>query len=628
MSNDGDNQVQLGLALHKKNRLTEAKEKYLEALALNENNVDALHFLSMIILSEGDRKAAIEMLEKAIAINPENPILHNNLGDMWFKSGDIEPAERCFTKAVELSPDYLEAKFNLSNIAISKEEYSRATDILTSVVDQDETFLFAVKNLIELYLIDEDYLAIASCLQHNLIACEDPQIRERLIFALQKLVDDDSEPVMKIEWLLKLIQLGVDSINVYFNLANTYKMLGELEESTRYYQIVLSQDEHYFGALVNLGVVELWLGHFSAALSYFEKAKNIRFDDYILLNNLGMTYHALQRIDEAEMCYEKAVATEKNRSEAYWNWSLLLLLKGEYEKGWQYYEHRWELEEELLDVKRKFNQPKWCGENIAGKTLFVYCEQGYGDAIQFFRFVDLLSRQGVKIILECPPALKKLFENTCSEITVQSIPPRESEFDVHCALMSLPLVMNITLDDLPMLENYIGPEVDGDKCIEKLGSKTKIGVVWSGNPRKQNPVHHLIDKRRSIPLVEMASLFDLDTYEFYSLQKDTKDNIQQFPIKDRMDEVTDFSDTANLIAQLDLVISVDTAVAHLAAAMGKPVWVLSRLDGCWRWLLGRDDSPWYPSVRIFRQTNANDWKQVIKEVRTVLEKKEVFLATP
>jgi ADP-heptose:LPS heptosyltransferase len=295
--------------------------------------------------------------------------------------------------------------------------------------------------------------------------------------------------------------------------------------------------------------------------------------------------------------------------------SFRLLSCGDFINGWKEYE--WRLKINARPSVKEFSQLLWDGSDISGKTILLYTEQGHGDAIQFIRYVPAVVQRGATIIVECQKELASLFQNVEGIKKVISIGEQLPAFDLHCPLLSLPLKFNTTLDTIPAEIPYIKVNpLSTRKWKDKLSddsSKLKVGLVWAGSQS------HKDDRNRSFALNTFAPLAQFDNIVFYSLQKEKGSEQAKKPpegmkLIDHMEEINDFSDTAALIENLDLVISVDTAVAHLAGAMGKPVWTLLPFVPDWRWLLNREDSPWYPTMKLFRQPSHSDWKSVIHKV--------------
>jgi hypothetical protein len=307
-------------------------------------------------------------------------------------------------------------------------------------------------------------------------------------------------------------------------------------------------------------------------------------------------------------------------------------LVGDFAMGWELYEWRWLLAKTALK-QSLIDRPLWLGvESLKGKTILLHCEQGLGDTIQFCRYAALVAQLGATVILEVQQLLLELLsglEGVCHVVAEgEPLPP----FDYHCPLMSLPLAFRTTLGTIPADIPYI--KADPSKTAywqAKLGEhhKPRVGLVWSGGGRPNQPEVWAINERRNIPL-ELISRINSPEIDFYSLQKGEPAESELLRRKQEVwpevnffnfaQELNDFCDTAALIDNLDLVISVDTSTAHLAAAMGKPVWILNRYDNCWRWLLDRDDSPWYPTAELYRQQRMGDWESVLEQVKTDLSK--------
>jgi hypothetical protein len=328
--------------------------------------------------------------------------------------------------------------------------------------------------------------------------------------------------------------------------------------------------------------------------------------------------------------YDKAIAINPQYANAFWNKSLLRLLNGEYEQGWKLYEWRWKVKG--LKFARSLDGPLWLGqESLTNKTIFVYAEQGLGDTIQFVRYLKPLKELGAQVIFEVQAPLLNTFFDYEGVSTIKAgdnIP----QYDFQCPLLSLPLAFNTTLETIPNSHPYIRADphqVAHWKAKLDLKTKLRIGLVWSGGFRPNQPEVWAINKRRNIALEYFKAFKDIDA-DFYSLQKGIEAEAELVNlvnsnwggprIIDHTKDLQDFSDTAALIANLDLVVSVDTSTAHMAGALGKPVWILNKFDNCWRWLIHRQDSPWYPSARLFRQEAPGDWESVITQVHTELQK--------
>jgi Tfp pilus assembly protein PilF len=373
-------------------------------------------------------------------------------------------------------------------------------------------------------------------------------------------------------------------------------------------------------ALVNRGVVLLALQRPEEALESFDHALEIRPDYAEAVAKRGNALRSLRRPREALLCYEKARTLRPDYDEARWSESMCRLLMGDFENGWRQYEWRWKQRDYQRD-RREFSQPLWLGEQeVAGRTILLHAEQGFGDTIQFCRYATLLATRGARVILEVQPPLKSLLARLSGPAVVLGAGEALPDFDLHCPLMSLPLACGTTLETVPAAECYL--TADRERVAvwsARLGStaRPRVGLVWSGNRAHGN------DYARSIALAELLERLDGSGAAFVSLQKDVRphDRATLAVRPDVLhcgDELRDFDDTAALIESMDLVISVDTSVAHLAGALGKPVWVLLPYAPDWRWLLEREDSPWYPTARLFRQARSGDWDGVLSAVTGAL----------
>ena len=341
---------------------------------------------------------------------------------------------------------------------------------------------------------------------------------------------------------------------------------------------------------------------------------------------MGNTFGQLRKIDEAVGAYRRAIANSPNYAKAHYGLSLCLLSLGDLRQGFE--EYRWR--RKLPDFPEKMPAPScplWEGESLSGKAILVHCEQGYGDSLQFIRFIRPLSRMAARVTVLAPRSLTGLFRSI-PDIEVPFV-YADAEYDYHVPLMCLPRLFGTTLDTIPADVPYLSADpakIDRwAKRLSQYAGKIKIGLVWAGSSREHNPAANAIDRRRSTTLQQFAPLAGMANVQFFSLQKGEPATQALHPpygmsLVDWTSELHDFEDTAALIANLDLVISVDTSVVHLAGALAKRVWVLSRFDGCWRWLNGREDSPWYPTARVFHQRAPGAWNEVMERVAAELVK--------
>jgi Tfp pilus assembly protein PilF len=384
--------------------------------------------------------------------------------------------------------------------------------------------------------------------------------------------------------------------------------------------------------LSNLSKVLLESGQPEAARATCAQALAYAPADPEILNNYGNALLALGQHQAALASYRAALAVRPGYPEALTNQGQCLLALGDLTQGWQSYEHRWRLPG-LTPTQRGFSAPRWTGaQPIAGKRLLLHAEQGLGDTIQFCRYARLAADHGAEIVLQVQKPLVRLMATLPGVSGVIAEGGRQPPFDLHCPLISLPLAFRTDLDSIPAGVPYLraNPERTAG-WRQRLAPlpRPHIGLVWAGNPRHGNTEAAAVDLRRSMKLADFNGLGDAT---FVSLQKGEPAREGRKPppglrLVDWTADLDDFADTAALIAALDLVIGVDTSVIHLAGAIGMPVWVLNRYDRCWRWLHGRTDTPWYPSMRLFTQPAPGDWRTVVAEVRAALAAEHPSAAT-
>jgi hypothetical protein len=397
------------------------------------------------------------------------------------------------------------------------------------------------------------------------------------------------------------------------------KELKRFDEAIAQYDKALSLKPDYHEAWTNKGVTLHELKRFDEAIAQYDKALSLKPDYHEAWTNKGVTLHELKRFDEAIAQYDKALSLKPDYDEASWNKSLSLLLQGDFENGLPLYESRWNIKEVAKIVENNFfEKPTWFGsQSLQGKSILLYGEQGLGDCIQFSRYAKLVSNLGAKVILETPKPLANLMQNLpgVSQLVIkgEDLPP----FDYQCPLLSLPLAFRTNISTIPMDIPYISSHPN--RVAEwnlTLGEKSKkrIGLVWSSVSGFKD------DAKRSLRLSDFAKALPLEGFEYICLQKELKECDKDFfksykNIRFVGDQLRDFADTAALIDSLDLVISTCTSVPHLSAALGKETWVLLSHVPDWRWFLDGVDSPWYPSIKLYRQSRIGDWDMPLEKIR-------------
>ena len=460
--------------------------------------------------------------------------------------------------------------------------------------------------------------------------------------------------------LRRALELQPNYPEAHFNLANTLSGLGRRDEAIAQLRQAISLRPDYPEALSNLGLALTEAGQPAEAAVLLRQAVRLRHDYPEAHNNLGLALADLGRFDEAIQCFEQTLRINPRYSHAHvnlgsaykeqgrceealacydlalryesdspstcWNRSLALLQMGDFERGWKEYEWRWRKKDAR---PRKCTQPAWDGSPLEGRTILLWSEQGLGDAIQFARYASLVQARGGRVVLECLNIVRELFSGMAGADQVVAEGSQTPPFDVHAPLMSLPFLLGTTRSTVPATVPYLSAdpqrvEVWRQRLAEVGGFR--VGIVWQGNP------FHKWDRHRSVPLWRFAPLADLPGVTLVSLQKgpgtEQLEGFSRFrvvvPETAPMGTPGAFADTAALIANLDLVVTVDTAVAHLAGALGAPVWVALAALSDWRWLRDRDDSPWYPTLRLFRQPQLGDWGSVFERMAKMLTNSPPF----
>jgi tetratricopeptide (TPR) repeat protein len=407
----------------------------------------------------------------------------------------------------------------------------------------------------------------------------------------------------------RAIMIDSDYAGAYNNRGHTLNELGRHEEALTNFEQAVTLKPDYADAHNNRGNVLNKLGHHDQALASFDRAIALTPHYAGAHNNRAHVLYQLGRYQEALASCNRAIALQPDFAAAQTNRALLLNLFGDYKDGFDNYEWR------LRGTPSKFTQPQWCGEPITDKTILLSAEQGFGDIMQMLRYLPLVKAKASHIVLGLPRTIPPLLGPMADGVTVitpgSPLPP----FDVHCPLMSLPFAFGTGIDTIPAQVPYLtAPAERMPWWRERLpkSAALRVGLVWSGR------ADYASDSSRTIALDRLAPLLEDEDISFVSLQREYRDHdlpaLSRLPIERIDDVISDFGDTAAAIEQCDLVISIDTSVAHLAGGLGKPVWILLPHVPDWRWLLDRTDCPWYPTARLFRQNKTGDWHGVIADV--------------
>jgi len=398
------------------------------------------------------------------------------------------------------------------------------------------------------------------------------------------------------------------------NLGCALRDLGRLEEAVLTLCAALELKPRGGEIYSNLGNTLKDMGRLVEAEAACRAAVALMPSSPVAKFNLGCVLQDQRNFSEAESFYRAALEAEPDYIRAHWNLGLALLARGQFREGWT--EHEWRSRtQRSWSPALTFAAPAWTGEPLDGKTLLIHREQGLGDNIQFARYASLAAARGAHVVMLTYPSLAGLFRTLPGVAEVVADGQPLPAFDLQAPILSLPHLFGTELATIPAEVPYLRADPKRAAAWRaRLAALPglKAGLVWAGGTRPDDPDWARIDSRRSLALAQFAEIAAVAGLSLVSLQKgEAAAQVEGFPIADYMDEVEDFADTAALVEALDLVVSVDTAVAHLAGALGKPVWILSRYDGCWRWLENRDDSPWYPTARLYRQKQPHDWPEVL-----------------
>lgn len=672
-----------GISLYQQNRYTEAVYLLQLAQAQSPDNSALCSDLGVVYLACENYEAALACLDKAISLEPDLCAAWNNRGAVLEKLDRLQDAETCWRQVLSLQPRHQDGLLNLARLLREQGHYAQSLELLGTLQhyypDDHTSWRETAKTLSQsglhkqaLHHIDQalhyaphctDSLTEKGLILRNLKRYEDALLCFQLVASLDPdSADADSNCGVILDDLLRhpqahtcyqnALQKQPDHPDALFNLAVNQENQGLFAEAAQYYQQLTMLYPKHVTAWQGLGGVLLHQRKLNAALSCYRKALMLSPDNADLwhdcaivlhdmqhfwlafsclyralqlkphfasaMNTQGMMLYEIHHYAEAEAAFLQAQQLAPEMPEIYCNQAYCQLIQGHLLLGWQLYE--WRFHWPILQLQqRKWQALQWKGEPfLPNQTILLYAEQGYGDTIQFCRYVSLVAQRNVRVILEVQPALYRLLKDLPGVTQViqrgDALPPH----DWQCSLMSLPCAFATTLSTIPAAKGYLSAETQ----LNLDNQKPKIGVVWAGNPKHHN------NRARSVPLQQFLPVFSHPCVDYLCLQpviscKDKKwltaPNIH-FPIATGHD----FADTAMLISQVDLVITVDSAVAHLAGAMGKEVWLLLAYNNDWRWLTERNDSPWYASTRLFRQSEPGRWPEVINSVNDALSKRYPF----
>ena len=646
-----DAAVSRGLALQGAGRLADAEAAFRTILERQPKHVRALALLGAVCLRRNQPAAALDCIDQAIALDPRHAPLHNERGNALQALGRLNDALASYDGAVTLAPGYADALNNRGNLLQSLGRYAEAVESYDAAIAAGPKFpqLFynranALQNLerhgeaITGYdravALKPDY---ALAFNNRGLSLQALGRHEAALVDYDRtiaLVPANPQPYLNRGNLLQTLERYEQAIESYdhalaiapghaelhFNRGAALYALKRYETAIESYDRAIALKPGYAEALNNRGNAFLALGRQEEALACYLAALDLVPGHSRAIYNRGKVLQNLGRHDEALASYDEAIALDPDYASPRWSKSLLTLLRGDLALGFRLYEWRWRYDK-FPSPKRGFSESLWLSdEPLAGKTILLHAEQGYGDTIQFCRYARQVAARGATVVLEVPKPLEPLMASLAGVGRIVATGDALPGFDVQTPLASLPLAFRTCLDTIPAEVPYLNaPAETIARWAKWLGERRglRVGLAWSGNPNHSN------DANRSIPLADLLPLMGCGA-ELIGLQKEPRPDdaatLEANPaIRNIGPAFQDFADTAAVIAQLDLIISADTSVAHLAGALGKPVWIMLPCAPDWRWLLEREDSPWYPTARLFRQASPGDWANPVARIATALQ---------
>lgn len=595
-----DAELTLGLQHHKAGEFDRASDIYRSLYLADRRDSEVIFLMGVLCCDLGAFEPACQFLDEALAIAPNFReargqwiVAMNAWADAKISAGHAIEAKRLLVRVAARAPGDAATLRNLGRVALMQGQTAEAEAKFTASLTLGGDHVEAL-----------NWRGLAQ-LQAGKFDAAETSLRQAL-------------------------KLKPDLIQAHNNLGLALQRQGKLSDAQQSFQAALTLDPSYQKARINLASTRRILGDYTLAQHELEMVLAQQPDAAEALNNLGALYQDQGRAQLALRTLTRARDLAPDVAEIRWNLALTQLAVGDFKNGWSNFESRWAGCDSLRGGYRFPENRAWKDEPLGGKRLLLWSEQGFGDSLQFIRFAKDVAARGATVLVVAQAELAELLQSApgVTTVVVQGTPL--PAYDYHCPLMSLPLRLGKSLQaaDLHGAAPYLRAaqsRIDSWQPRVQSQQGLKVGLVWAGSSRSYSPELAAIDARRSMPVQRLAPLLAVRGCSFFSLQKNPvgagNGALPQTivpAIHDFSAEWKDFSDTAALIATLDLVISVDTAVAHLAGALGKPVWLLNRYDSCWRWMLERSDSPWYSTLRQFRQPSAGDWASVIDLVASAL----------
>ena len=606
-------QLAEAIALLQRRDFAAAQAGFLAILNRDPRNFDALHYAGVAAAQAGRLEEGADFIRRALAINPRHAAAQGNLGFALIRLGQYEEALSSLDRAVAMDPKAANAHHNRGFALLKLKRLDQSVIALDRAIalkpDNVEAHNDRACALMDQFKFED---ALAGCEKALSLRPDWPPYlvnKALILFGLQR-------PVEALAAADAAVRIRPEDTAGLMVRAQALLALGRPAEGLATIDLALKINPELVQGYLWRSAALILLGQPDAALNVAETARKIAPQDASTHRGYGFALGNLNRVEEALVSYDDALSLQPDDREALWNRALALLVLGRFEEGWLGYEYR-NLRHKTL-AARKYPKPLWWGkEPLKDQRLYIYWEQGLGDTLQFARYALLAAAAGAKVVFSVQGPLLRLFKGFEPAVTVIGQNEAPTEFDLHCPLLTLPLAFGTRLETIPAWEDgYLtAPPEDVARWDQRLPAGRRIGLVWSGSQMHAN------DANRSLSLAKISPLFQPGDV-WVSLQKEVREAdraaLESSDLVDVSAELGDFADTAALISTLDLVISVDTSVAHLAGALGKPTWVMVPFAPDFRWLLDREDTPWYPKMRLFRQSRAGDWDGVIARIGEAL----------
>ena len=593
----------------------EAERLYRNILQFDPTHAQSIHFMGVATFQQGRADEGLELVRKSLELNGDDPNFWKNYLSLLLRhAGKSDEALDAARRVAELDKSCVDAHLCIGEAMLDKKQFDQAAAAFARALAINRD-LANVRNSLAYALrqIGKRQDALTVLRQAVTMEPYNADLHSNLGAVLMELGELDQAAAA----CRQALNLRPNMAEAYGNLGGVLRRQGKLEEAANALQRAVDIKVDYPEAWLALGCVLWERERLSEAMASLSQAIKYRPDYVEAHANMGRVLRLEGRHADALAAYDKAVAVGPSDAGAHFSRGLLLLQMGRFEEGWPEYEWGWQNGSRA--PKRDFAQPLWDGGDLAGRTIFLSCEQGMGDVIQFARYATLAAQRGGKVVMECQPPLLRLIETVKGVDQVVAVGSTMPRFDAYCPLLSLPGVFRTTLESVPRDVPYLQPaEIDVAEWDQRLGrdGRIRVGLAWAGNPLTKTAQRKFITPELLKPILSAEGV------SFYSLQVDLPPNdamsMSELGVRDLSANLTDFAQTAAAIGNMDLVIAVDTAVAHLAGALAKPAWIMLPFAADWRRLLDRDDSPWYPTMRLFRQSSPGDWKSVIERVGKAL----------